>query len=129
MQKYLQPEDLFTCKDKVLPLSVKSLHLTVWLLDTIEPSSTLRNPDAYGSSLLLLSCTSSSADPLSATIGWAPIPKTNAALIIFNQSHYMLREGNATVIIETIQYNTTLFKKFQFLKKKNGIKKVTCLGK
>lgn len=56
---------------------MKSLHLTVWVLDTIEPSSTLRKPDTYASSLLLLSSTSSSADPSSATIGRLPIPKTN----------------------------------------------------
>lgn len=35
---------LHACKNKSLPLSVKTLHLDVCILDTTDPSSILRKP-------------------------------------------------------------------------------------
>lgn len=35
---------MLACKKKSLPLSVKILHLDVWMFDITEPSSTFRNP-------------------------------------------------------------------------------------
>lgn len=74
-EKRKEKENLLALTKKSLPLSVKTLHFDVCILDTTEPSSINFSPSSFSVSL----SETASVDASFANTGLALMPRINAA--------------------------------------------------